>query len=478
MGPQDSVPPENIPEQNITEGQNFVPSKKSLFKKLILPIFIGLFLIGVSFGYYFLFLANKTVPAEDTPQAQNQLIEKNLSVYVSYLSGTAWQIIDDRKVEIKEGDTLNQGAEIMTEENTRMVLVFDDGSIVRLDEDTLITLDEIMPEKIMISEENGNIFSRVQKDANHKFIVRASDVYVESLGTAFSVENRDEVEVKVFESKVKVKQAFGQEIEVEEKQKWDSTNKEKKELLSEDIKSDDFIDWSIEEEAEVKEKLAVVLEKPEKPKEEPKIVEEEKPTSSYSLKLSGKALDDGIFLSWAVSGIDVSKGFKIVKSQSSNPTFPGDGYVYVSDSSYRNYKLSLKDGKEWYIRVCRYKGDGTCDTYSNEVVVKAPYVKSEKSEGSNVDSISLKLIKKSDSKVRLEWNVEGKAEKGFKIVWSKNSGPTYPTRDGDKFHYLSDSGARSDAVSGLDSGKKYYFRVCEYLSGKCGTYSNEKSIEL
>jgi len=470
MGPQDPIPPENIPEQNITEGQDF--------KKIVSLLLIGIFLATLSLtAYYFLFTGKKS-PVDETLQTQEVAVEKSLSVYVSYLSGTAWQIVDDRKIEIKEGDTLKQGAEILTEENTRTVLLFDDGSIVRLDEDTLITLDEIMPEKIMISEENGNIFSRIQKDANHKFIVRASDVYIESLGTAFSVENRDEVIIKVFEDKVKVKETFGEEIEVEEKQKWDNTDKQKEEISGEDIKDDDFINWSINEEVEIKEKLATVLEKPivEKPAKEefPK----EKPALSYSIKLSGKALDDGIFLSWAVSGIDVSKGFKVVKSLSANPTFPGDGYIYVSDSSYRNYKLSLKDGKEWHLRACRYRGDGTCDTYSNEVVVKAPYVKGEKSEGSNVDSLSLKLIKKSDSKVRLEWDVDGKSNNGFKVVWSRNSGPTYPTRDGDKFHYLSDSNTRSDAVSGLDSGKKYYFRVCEYLGGKCGTYSNEKSIEL
>jgi len=66
---------------------------------------------------------------------------------------------------------------------------------------------------------------------------------------------------------------------------------------------------------------------------------------------------------------------------------------------------------------------------------------------------------------------------GFKVVWSKNQGPTYPNRSGDKYHYLTNPSASSDTVSGLESGQIYYFRVCEYLGGKCGLYSNEISIQ-
>ena len=140
----------------------------------------------------------------------------------------------------------------------------------------------------------------------------------------------------------------------------------------------------------------------------------------------------------------------------------------------------MKDGKTWHIRVCRYDGSGSCSHYSNEIVFKAPDLGGDKSDDddSDVDKIKLTVTKNSDDKVKLEWSVDGKSSKGFKVVWSKNSGPTYPCRSGDKYHYLSDSGARSDYVDNLDDNKTYYFRVCEYLGGKCGTYSNEVSIKL
>jgi len=70
-------------------------------------------------------------------------------------------------------------------------------------------------------------------------------------------------------------------------------------------------------------------------------------------------------------------------------------------------------------------------------------------------------------RVYLSWTANGIAAKGFKVVWSKNPGPTYPTRRGDS----------DEDYSGLEPGVAYYFRVCEYLGpDRCGVYSNEIAI--
>ena len=233
----------------------------------------------------------------------------------------------------------------------------------------------------------------------------------------------------------------------------------------------------IPEEEKVAVEKEVIEEKEEELETEPEPEPEEEKVEA-GIKLWHESKDKGVHLYWTPTGINVSNGFKIVKSTDSNPTFPEDGYIYVSDSSVRNYFLGLKDGKTWHIRVCRYDGSGKCSYYSNEIVFKAPdYDDGDKSDDddSDVDKISLSVTKKSDDKVKLTWSVDGKAKKGFKVVWSKESKPTYP---GDKYHYLSDSGARSDYIDDLEEGKTYYFRVCEYLGGKCGTYSNEVSKKM
>ena len=78
----------------------------------------------------------------------------------------------------------------------------------------------------------------------------------------------------------------------------------------------------------------------------------------------------------------------------------------------------------------------------------------------------------------IKWSVDGYSAKGFKVVWSKNEHPTYPPRKGDKYHYFSSPEKRTDSLSAFDGPGVYYVRVCEYLGGKCGVYSNEEKIVL
>jgi len=204
-----------------------------------------------------------------------------------------------------------------------------------------------------------------------------------------------------------------------------------------------------------------------------------------SISLTGEKESNGIKLTWDIANFEASQGFKVIKSSESNPSFPGDTAVYLSSPDSRSYLWDITDGKVWHFRVCEFAGSG-CGVYSQDVSVQAPLkvveekkveVKEEESDG-EVDSIKLTVTKKSDEKVKLTWTVDGRSEKGFKIIWSKNDHPTYPLGDGDKFHYLSDPSAREDIITDFDGGHKYYFRVCEYLGGKCGVYSNEVSVDM
>ena len=110
----------------------------------------------------------------------------------------------------------------------------------------------------------------------------------------------------------------------------------------------------------------------------------------------------------------------------------------------------------------------------NKEVIKYEEKKEAKQEvKSVVNSISL-----SAQANAVTWKTDGYSKSGFKIVWSKNSGPTYPTRDGDKYIYLGSPETNSVTLNAFSGSGTYYARVCEYLGGSCGTYSNEVTVSL
>jgi len=76
------------------------------------------------------------------------------------------------------------------------------------------------------------------------------------------------------------------------------------------------------------------------------------------------------------------------------------------------------------------------------------------------------------------WETVGYSDLGYKLVWSKTTNPEYPSRSTDTYQYYSDPDTSSGEIYDFDGSGTYYVRVCEYLGGKCGIYSNEISVNL
>lgn len=179
---------------------------------------------------------------------------------------------------------------------------------------------------------------------------------------------------------------------------------------------------------------------------------------------------------WKSEGYS-AKGFKVVWSKTSGPAYPNrksDQYQYHEDSKSNYAHLKAFDGPgKYFVRVCEYLGD-ECGIYSNEITIE---LSTEEKPTLNKGEVkSIKLFEKAEGKVA--WEVDGYSAKGFKVVWSKSSGPVYPSRENESAQYEGDPDRHYAFLKGFDGAGKYFVRVCEYLEGSCGVYSNEISMEL
>lgn len=392
----------------------------------------------------------------------------------------------EANTEIAEGDSV----EIVGE--GKAIVNLDDGSAVRLDSDSLIEFTSLEPNHILITNTNGQVYTRVAELTNRVFEVSAGDVVYESMGTAYKTINKDKIKgVEVYQSKVKVKGAVEEEVVIEEGNKYLVLNDEDKKIENTvvkiamaDTEKDEFVKWNLAEDEKMTgetasaEETAVEEEgsKTEEEVEKEEVVKEEPVTSAVSdgIVLVGKQVADGVSLTWTVNGLETPDGFKVVRSLTTNPVYPGDNYYYLSSADARAHKWAVKDGKTYYFRVCQYIG-GKCVLYSNNVKVTAP----KTTESTSVDTgdvSSISLTNLGDGQVK--WKTSGYSESGYKLVWSKNTSPTYPCRSGDKYAYYSNAETTTGEISAFDGEGKYYVRVCEYLGGKCGVYSNQIEITL
>jgi hypothetical protein len=201
------------------------------------------------------------------------------------------------------------------------------------------------------------------------------------------------------------------------------------------------------------------------------------PTSAVnSITLSGNGAD----IKWTADGYS-AQGFKVVWSKKEYPTYPlreSDKYHYYSDPArYTDTIEPFAGDGTYYVRVCEYLG-GVCGKYSNQISANfGTAIPTNPINPSTPISTDDTIRLYGDGNI-IKWIDSSPAPKGYKVVWSKNENPTYPTRSGDSYHYISDPNKGIDALNAFNGDGVYYIRVCEYLGSVCGKYSNQISLKL
>lgn len=417
--------------------------------------FLSLVVVLAVIGLAYIYLTSNETTKEETAAANGAAF--------SYIEGIVEVKAPEGEWTRANVDTdLYEGYEVETMGDARAIIQFDDGSAVRMNEQSHIKLTSLDPNHLQVENLAGELYARVTS-GDRIFEVEGEGVTYEALGTAFLTSNTESLKgVYVYESSVKVTEEGKESVVVEEGKKYFMGEEETKDIEEEE-KEVDFVKWNFEKDGEP-------------------IEEDEEGT----ITLNAEVIDTGIRFTWEVEGLDIEHGFKIVKSEEEDPVYPGDDYLYDDDPESRMITWDIRDGETYYFRICDYEG-GVCGTYSENVQVTAP-TKTEEVGGlgeekdtetdTEKDALENVSISLSGSGSSVSWSVDGYSEKGFKVVWSKNSGPTYPTRSGDKYQYFSSPNTSSASLTAFDGDGTYYVRICEYLGGKCGVYSNQITVEL
>jgi FecR protein len=372
-------------------------------------------------------------------------------------NGTSWKSLTNES-------NLSEKDQIRTTEG-RAVLLVDDGSAVRLSANSKIELTSLVTDSIIVTNLGGEVYNRVVAAEARQYQSKAGDQTYTAKGTAFRTFNTDTKKgVEVYHSTVKAEE---KSTDVSEGNAFFTLTdqKEKENTVTAidltALKKDEFIKWNSDQDkksAEFAANLGVLVEF-DKPDPAPALAPA--PTTKAGITLSAKVTEYTANFSWKVNGINTSKGYKLVKSKTSQtPTYPENGAAFV-ESGKTSYSLYLGDGKTYYFRICAYRND-SCESYSNVVTVTTPLKEKEKIVSGTV---TLDPITGEEA----NWNFNGTAPYGFKLVISASANPTYPST------YNKFSEGKSAPLPGdLTSGSSYYARVCKYShDGTCVDYSNE-----
>lgn len=434
-------------------------------KKVVIWLIALVAAVAVGVGVYLLLQNNQDNSSEQTGQSSQQAV--TLGAAVVLIEGTVETSSDGASWSAAEkGQSLANLDYVRTGSDGRAIVLFDNGSVTRLNNNSTVYLSSLTPEALEITLVEGETYNRVVKSDSQTYTVVTANERFQALGTAYNTSTNGDADVlSVYESDVKV---VSTDVKVDEGNQYSTKNKKSTSIDLEKLSKDKFAQWNKKKDSEIdefKNDLGVLDDKIEKDTTTSEQTTQPSNTSTpnASISLSGNKVGNGVQLNWSVSGLSAPKGFKIVRdAQNAAPTFGVHESLYVSESAARSATWYDENGGSFYYRVCVYTGSG-CVNYSNAVRVTSPKI-----EKAPVVSGGINL---SINGNKLSWSLSGgTAPYGYKVVLSSSAGPVYPQ------HSIIYSDTTSATLPDKPAGT-YYVRVCKFTSGTqtagCVDYSNQ-----
>ena len=435
-------------------------SFKTMNKNTVLAVSLLLVLIVVGIFTVFMTRDKKLeVASEESVTAQKTSDEKTITAVIKQQEGS-FQIKPNEGdwKDAVTSDTLAEGYSIRTVGAvSRVIVAFEDGSELRIDANSEVSLETVRAERIVIKHVSGYTYNRVITSETLKYIVSSRDATYEAQGTAFkTAATGDEQAVEVIHSSVletnlNKSPKAGQKLTVKNKV-LPSSNGKIEQLDIEKVKSDAFLQWNRELDA-----------KDDKFKKDLGFLQDIIPPE-ISLKSSD---GDVIFLdpgategTLAISGNTEASAKLTALSKSQSGAQPVDVSV-GSDGSFTTPVLSAPLGSSVFEFIVKDKtGNSTTKT------LRVTFQRKSQPVIANDGSIQLTATKVGGDKVKFKWTYGSgtTAADGVKLIYSKTEDPEYkavgtttakyyPTVTEDTLKY-------SDL--GLTTGETYYFKVCIY----------------
>ncbi|PID32134.1 hypothetical protein CR970_01995 [Candidatus Saccharibacteria bacterium] len=478
--PETTTQPPSATPLGAPSTQQSAPKKPWASKKNLIAVAIVCAVLVAAGAIFWLTRdSSQNSSTEPTTGSAQKAPRLALGAALTYAEGTVERSSGDTWDSAEEGATLGEGDELRTGQDSRAIITLDDGSAIRLNQNSKVTLDTLLSDSVIVINNEGAVYTRVVTAEDRMFDVKVADTSYTALGTAYMTTNTaDKKGVEVFHSQVKT----GDKTVKEGQGLYKIVNGEKaNEVVSldpEKLRQNTFITWNKaqdEKNDEFKEKLGFLkdIDKTPEPQQPTPPQPPQQPSDpGASISASASSTNDGINVSWSLNGVSSNYAYKVVYSTSdTTPTYGENSAQYVPKGNYST-KLKLTDGKTWNIRVCSYRGNGQCLYYSNTVTVQAPYVEKEKvTRGTMSASLSGSVI---------SWSYSGNAPYGYKVVWNTSGAPTYPPSGSNAGARLVTPGNSLDLNSKIQASGTYKVRVCAYTShtesDPCVDYSAEQTF--
>ena len=420
---------------------------------------------------------------QNTPAPVVQNEPNFITATLAYFEGRVELWENDAWVLAEENIILSSERQLRTLEASKAILSFEDGSAMRLDQNTHVIIEDMTEENIILQQIVGKSYSRVNKSSTLAYTVRSLNTQTTALGTAFTVEidpadPLQEVNIKALESSVKIKlfdQGQSEEKHLLEGEEANivatlpiNQSLSVRTIIQEELQAD-FFAWNRSEDEKTNQPLGKLQDI------EPPALEITNPangliTTEKKVFLAGRTDPDSIILlndneipssqGQFLHEVDLALGENIFHLK----TF--DSYGNVTNAAISVIREPIQIAKN----IEPAKEYTSAEN-------KPPYLKKDEESVSigNLPNINLSATP-NERGVYLSWSINGlESLYGFKILKSQERDNAYAEDESYLFPY---SYGRHYFWPIKEPGT-YNFSICQHnKDGSCGIYSNNVKINI